>query len=268
LSKKAESHTTPSAFAVAAKAIIEMEMMGLSARLVLLEDLATMNDEENTECLFHILDKDRDNYLSVVELADGLRKINGDVGFEESLALAMDRVARFDHDKDAKLDFAEFQEYVTQLVEGFDGASFHDLAEMLILSVVFSDRGNDEEENLTASIAEETITRALKEQEALVEVMKDTRMKALFHLFDLDADGSVDYPEVVMGLYKITEDLAVGAGKADVAMSLYDDEGNDLLDYEELSSRPRRQQRDPDNMTKDEVMRKIKELIDAEQGNY
>ena len=186
--------------------IIELEMVALSARLVLLEELSTMTDEEKMDCLFRILDKNRDGSLSVIELADGLRKINGDVGFEESLELAMERVASFDANGDAKLQPNEFKVYVTKLAEAF-GATFHDLAEMLILSVVFSETGNDDLENLTAEIADSTITEALLEEEALPEVMADKRTRVLFHLFDLDADGSVDADEVVAGLRIIVDGL-------------------------------------------------------------
>lgn len=232
--KKKERITTPSAFAQISKAVIEMEMIALSARLVLLEELATMTDDEKMDCLFQILDKDRDGSLSVVELADGMRKIRGDVGFAESLDIAMDRVAYFDADGDAKLQLSEFKEYVTKLSEGF-GATFHDLAEMLILSVVFSDTGNDEVENFTAAIADETITLALQEEEVLIKFMDDDRMKVLFHLFDLDADGSVDFAEVVMGLYKITDDLDAAATTAVAALMIFDDEGNAEFDYTEFS---------------------------------
>ena len=226
--------TTPSAFAQFSKAFMEMQMIGLASKLVLLEELATMTDEEKMDCLFRVLDKNRDGSLSVVELADGMRKIQGDVGFEESLNIAMERVACFDTNGDAKLQFPEFQQYVLTLSEAF-GATFHELAEMLILSVVFSDTGNDEIENSAAELASETITMALQEEEALIKVMEDDRMKVLFHMFDLDADGSVDFAEVVMGLYKITEDLDAATSTAVAALMIFDDDGNAEFDYAEFS---------------------------------
>jgi len=257
--KKSEQTTTPSAFAKAAKAIMEMEVMAIVARLSLLEDLATMNDTEKMECLFSLLDTNHDGHLSIIELANGLRKIRHPGAtttvraLEESLVVAMDKVAHFDRDGDAKLDREEFADCVNQLVAALAGASFHDVAELLILSVVFADdpsgaigNGNDNDNDNndepdspypegTEQLCEETIKRALKEEEALLQVMEDDRMRALFHLFDLDADGSVDFAEVVVGLYKMTEDLVSSGGTASAAMLLFDDEKNQLLDYSEFT---------------------------------
>lgn len=232
--KKAIKPSTPSEFAQISRAVIELEMMALKARLIVLDELAEMNDEEKMECLFQTLDKNRDGSLSVVEIADGLRRIHGDVNFEESIELAMQRVAYFDKDGDAKLQFEEFKEYATKLSEAF-GASFHDLAEMLILSVVFSDSGNTEEDEFMALIADEQLTLALQEQEALTKVMEDERMKVLFHMFDLDADGAVDFVEVAMGLYKLKDDLDEAAGTAFAALLMFDDDHNTVLDYEEFT---------------------------------
>merc|ERR1712224_54556 len=125
-------------------------------------------------------------------------------------------------------------EYATKLCEAF-GANFHELSEMLILSVVFNDTGNNEEEELFAAIADEEITLALKEEGALAKVMDDDRMKVLFHLFDLDSDGSVDFVEVVNGLYKITEDLDEAAGTAIAALMMFDEEGDAEFSYEEFT---------------------------------
>jgi len=234
-SKKAQLSQCPSSFATISKAIIELEMMTLQARLLVLEGLEILNDEEKMELLFLILDKNRDGSLSVVELADGLRKIRGDVGFEESIQLAMDRVAYFDTDGDAKLQFDEFKLYVTKLSEAF-GTSFHELAEMLILSVTFNvEDGNNNDDNFIAAIADEEITLALKETEILQKIMKDDRMKVLFHLFDLNNDGSVDYMEVALGLHKITHQLDEAATTAFAALLAFDKKGNTKFDYEEFT---------------------------------
>merc|ERR1712238_146652 len=83
--------------------------------------------------------------------------------------------------------------------------------------------GNDEVDNFVAAIADEDITLALQQSEILTKVMNDDRMKVLFHLFDLDNDGSVDYMEVVLGLYKITHQLDDAATTAFVALLTFDE---------------------------------------------
>lgn len=230
-SKKATKSATPSEFAQMSRAIIELEIMALRARLVVLDELAEMSDEEKMECLFQALDKNRDGSISVVELASGLRKIRGDVSFEESLEMAMQRVAYFDTDGDAKLQFEEFKVYVTKLCEVF---GFHDLAEMLILSVVFSD-SDTEVDDFMSAVVDEEITLALQEKEALTKVMADDRMKVLFNMFDLDTDGAVDFVEVAMGIYKMKQDLDEAAGTAVAALLIFDDDQNAVLDYEEFT---------------------------------
>lgn len=62
--------------------------------------------------------------LAPCELADGIKRIRGDVTFDESIALALDRVARFDKDGNAKLDLDEFKEYAKTMCEGL-GTTFH-----------------------------------------------------------------------------------------------------------------------------------------------
>lgn len=234
-------HGGPSSFAQLTKAMLECELLAVSARLRILEELAPLNEEEKMQVLFQILDKNRDGSLSVVELADGLRKIRGDVNFEESIALAMARVASFDTDGDAKLDYDEFKRYTTTLVESFGTAgsgstnlTFHDLAEMLIVAVTFEE-GNDEVENLFTALADDDITVALQDDLHLAKVMDDERMVTLFHMFDLDADGSVDFLELVRGLYKITDALDDAATTAVVALLAFDEDGNEQFDYQEFT---------------------------------
>ena len=232
--QKTQKPSGPSTFAQAAKAAIKMQMKALEAQLQILEDIGMMSDEEKLEILFDILDKDRSGALSATELADGLRRIRGDVNFEESLAVAIERVVKFDTDGDGKLQLTEFKVYVDTLCEAV-GASFHEMSEMLIIGVLFSDSGNTEIENVAAGVIDDDVTSAVQEEEKLRKVMLDERMKALFHLFDLDASGSVSFQEVVMGLYKITEDLEDSKVTAVGALMMFDEDGNKNLDYGEFT---------------------------------
>lgn len=233
-SKGTEKASDSSTFAQVSKAMIKMQMKALESQLRVLEELETMSDEEKLEVLFFILDKDRSGSLSAVELADGLRRVRGNVDFEESIVVAIERVTKFDKDGDGKLQLAEFKDYVDTLCEAL-GATFHEMSEMLIISVLFSDSGNTEQENVAAEILQDDLTAAIQEEEKLRKVMADERMKALFHLFDLDASGSVCFQEVVMGLYKITEDLEEARITAVGALMMFDEDGNQNLDYAEFT---------------------------------
>jgi Ca2+-binding EF-hand superfamily protein len=232
--KKAQAAQGPSAFSQVSKDVIKMQILRLSMQLELLEELETMNDDEKLVALFELLDKDGDGSLSAVELADGLRKVRGDVNFEQSIALAMERVAEFDKDGDGKFKMSEFQSYVDTLCEAL-GANFHELSEMLIIAVVFNHFGNDDVEEFAATMMEEDITAAIQEEEKLRKFMKDERMVALFHLFDSDMSGSVSFQEVVMGIYKITENLDDATATAVAALLLFDDDGSQTLDFAEFT---------------------------------
>lgn len=109
------------------------------------------------------------------------------------------------------------------------------MSEMVIIAICFSDTGNDEVEDFIAAVVDEDVTAALKEKQALTKVMKDERMKALFSMFDLDADGSVDFKEAATGFYKFSHDLEGAAGTAVAALLLFDDDRNETLEYAEFS---------------------------------
>ena len=67
-SQRAATSATPSAFAQVSRIAIEFEILALQARLTVLEELADATDEEKMECLFVLLDKNRDGALSATEI--------------------------------------------------------------------------------------------------------------------------------------------------------------------------------------------------------
>lgn len=232
--EKARSASSPSAYSQLSKASIKLQMMVLELRLKLLEELETMSDEEKLQSLFELLDKDRSGSISATELADGLRKV-AHVDFEDSIALAMKRVAQFDADGDGMLKFSEFETYVVTICESL-GSTFHEFSELVIISIVFNDgKGNDEVENAISALFEEDITAAIQDEEKLDKVMMDERMVALFHMFDLDMTGTVSFQEVAMGVYKITHDLDSAATAAVGALLMFDADGDQKLDYKEFT---------------------------------
>eukprot|EP00527_Entomoneis_sp_CCMP2396_P002883 CAMPEP_0198150216 /NCGR_PEP_ID=MMETSP1443-20131203/49969_1 /TAXON_ID=186043 /ORGANISM="Entomoneis sp., Strain CCMP2396" /LENGTH=443 /DNA_ID=CAMNT_0043815469 /DNA_START=61 /DNA_END=1392 /DNA_ORIENTATION=- len=215
------------------KAILDFEILTLQAKKQLLEDLSLMSDDEKKETLFLLLDKDMDGSLDAVELADGLRKVRGDVSFEESLAIAVERVLQFDKEGEGKLSLEDFGSFVETLSEAL-GASFHELSELLVMQVMFAE-GNTDMEDLAGAIVEDQVTEAIKEEEVALKAIADKRMKVLFHLFDADHSGRVDFKEVVVGMFKITEDAAGASKAALMALLMFDENSDRSLDYEEFA---------------------------------
>jgi Ca2+-binding EF-hand superfamily protein len=179
------------------------------------------------------MDKDGDGSLSAVEIADGLRKIRGDVDFEESLAIAVDRVVAFDENHDGVLDRNEFSTLLDTLLP-LIGCSFHELSEILVMQVLFSDAGNTPMEDAVAQVIADDLTDKIKVDEGLRLAMKDRRMKALFNVFDEHGEGAVDFKDVVVGMYKLMEDIDEASHAAVTALLLFDTEEKRELQYKDF----------------------------------
>lgn len=155
------------------------------------------------------------------------------------LPQAIKKVAEFRSDRDARLSLAEFETFINEFSSEI-GATFHEISEMLVMTVVFSKSGNTQEENEQAQRSSIQIDEAVVES---VEVTEEeyyhentkTRMHALFNLFDSDANGTVEFKEVVVGMYRITKGVD-GASKAAVnALLMFDMDNSRSLDFEQFS---------------------------------
>ena len=72
--KRATPSATPSAFAQISRAVIELEIMALQARLVVLDELSQMSDEEKMDCLFTVLDKNYSQDCTHIVVLDAERR--------------------------------------------------------------------------------------------------------------------------------------------------------------------------------------------------
>lgn len=225
-----------------------------------------MSDDDKRTMLFDLMDKDHDGKLSAVELADGLQKIRGDVEFEESLAIAVDRVEMFDANADGLLDRKEFETLLNTLLP-LIGCTFHELSEILVMQVLFSESGFTPMEETVADAISDEVTEAIKD-EGLRHAMKDRRMKALFSVFDENEAGAIDFKDVVVGMYKLMEDIDEASNAAVTALLLFDEEEKRELQYKDFcrlmlnvvaSS--------PDNITFDDVADTLtRNAIDMSSG--
>lgn len=237
--KGKEKAKTATEYVQITKTALEFRVASLNAELKLLDEVSAMSDGEKLKTLFELLDKDSDGKVDAIELADGLRKVRGDVNFEESVSLAIDRVSRFDKDHDAKLSLKEFREYVDIFSDKL-GSPFSEVAGMLVVSVLFADTGNTATENAVATSKAgqvNDIVKATEEinDESLSQEIVQSRMRALFDIFDVDGSGAVDFKEVVLGLYTITENIDGVSKTAITALIMFDKDGSRSLDYEQFS---------------------------------
>lgn len=232
--KKAAEASSANDFVKFSRAVLEFQMLALQAQLDMLNALAKMSDEDKLTTLFDLLDTDESGQIDARELADGLRRIDEDLAFRESLEGAVNAVAKFDTDADASLDKDEFKSFLDSLLSAM-GCSFHDLAEIIIMQVVFSESGNDILEDAVGEIAKPEIDETVKSVEEYNNALVDKRMVTLFKLFDVNGDGEVDFKEVALGLFRITEDMEDSTKAAVSALLMFDDEQKRTLDYPQFT---------------------------------
>jgi Ca2+-binding EF-hand superfamily protein len=224
--------SSASDFVKHSKAAIEFQIMTLQSEIKLLEELSNMSDDAKLIMLFDLMDRNNDGYLSALELADGLMKIRANVDFEESLALAVQRVETFDTNADGLVDRNEFETLLNSLLP-LIGCSFHNLSEILVIQVLFAE-GLTPIETSVADVISDDLTQVIKTDEELRLAMKDRRMKALFNVFDEDDQGAVDFKDVVVGMFKLMEDIDEASHAAVTALLLFDEEEKRELQYRDF----------------------------------
>lgn len=232
---KADSSETMSDFVLASKMALELEIKALKSQLELIHALATMTDEVKLAMLFGLVDKDHDGRINARELADALRKRNADLAFADSIVTSISIVASFDSDHDAMLDLQEFKAFLDAMLQVM-GVTFHELAEFLILQNLYSDTGNDLVEELASELVIDDINEAVLVKEAFFNALTDPRMLVLFSLFDTDGSGSVDFKEVAIGMYQLTDDMEDATRTAIVVLIMLDEDDKRMLNYEEFAN--------------------------------
>jgi Ca2+-binding EF-hand superfamily protein len=235
-------------FVQISRATIQFSIAGLQAQLDLLNELSKLSEEDKLTTAFQLLDKDKDDKLDVAELADGLRKIRGDAAFEESIALAITRIAMFDDRRHSKLNIHEFKIFVHVLSEVL-GCKVHELCELFVLTIVYSDSSGNTNIPTENQVTKSTLTSSETEEEVkeieeeAIDVaamaasigMVEERVKILFDLFDGDRDGLVEFAELVAGLFQITSDLEGSSKAATMALLLFDKNEAKTLNFKQFT---------------------------------
>jgi Ca2+-binding EF-hand superfamily protein len=250
---QAQQAPTPSAFVQETRLELKLQMTALQAQLDLLDELASMSDNDKLEVLFTLVDEDHDGKVDARELSNAIRKRNNNknLSFADSLDRAMDMVAIFDADGDAKLDLQEFSEFVNNMAEELGGGggggakNFHEISEFLILQIVFSGgTGNTVEEDLALEVMAKGTTEIsdeVKAREELLDMLSDERLSDIFKLFDKDGSGTLSFTEVAVGLNQLTHDMEESA-KTTLQLLLLLDKDNvnspqraRTMDYEQFA---------------------------------
>jgi Ca2+-binding EF-hand superfamily protein len=227
---KAKEAKTVSSFIEQTRRELRMEMAAIQAQLDLIDELASMSDEEKLDLLFNLIDRDGDGTVDAKELAIALRKRNNDLSFTDSLERAIDMVAIFDTDGDAKLDFEEFKEFIAVMLKELE-IDFHEFSEFLVLQILFKDAN---QESSSGSNTEVDVQSKVKDQAELHDMLLDKRMMELFKLFDKDGSRKLPFWEVATGLYPATLEMEESVRVTMSLLLMMDKEDKRTLNYEQF----------------------------------
>lgn len=228
--KKKEKPKNVSQFVAETKKILELQMAALQAQLDMVNELTRMTIKEKLDLLFSLMDKDGDGTIDAKELADGLRKQNDGLSFSGSIEKSIEMIAIFDDDGDAELDREEFEHFVEKMVMELD-SSFDEFAEFLVYQILFSDKKEEEEEEVDL----EKVNQLVKERGELLDSLSDPRMMTLFRLFDIDGDGSVSFKEVACGLFHLTKDMEESAKATTGLLLMLDKDDKRELGFQQFA---------------------------------
>jgi len=210
---------------------LELQKAAIEAQLKLIDELATMTDEEKLDLLFNSIDRDGDGTVDANELACALRKRNAEMSFSSSLENAIKTVACFDKDGDAKLDITEFSDFVDAMLVQLK-LEFNEFAEFLVLQILFSEESPEEE--LAVELAKPDLSKEVRKHEALLDILEDKRMVQLFQLFDKDGSGELSFKEVAVGLYQLTQNMDESAKTTTDLLLMIGDDDKRTLKYEQF----------------------------------
>lgn len=226
---KAKKAHTVSSFVEQTRRELKLQMVAIQAQLDLINELAEMSDEEKLDLLFSLIDRDGDGTVDATELAAALRKRNEDLSFTDSLERAIDMVAIFDTDGDAKLDPDEFANFISVMLKEL-GIDFHEFSEFLVLQILFK----DEKDDIIDENDEKSVVSKVKEREELFDMLTDQRMMELFTVFDRDGSRKLPFSEVATGLYQVTLDMAPSVRNTMGLLLMMDKDDQRTLNYEQF----------------------------------
>jgi Ca2+-binding EF-hand superfamily protein len=229
--EQAKKCATVSVFVKQTRETLKLKMVEIQAQLDLINDLAAMEDEAKLDLLFSLIDGDGDGTVDAKELAGALRKRKKDLSFQDSIEHAIEMVATFDSDGDAKLNIAEFRECINVMLKELT-VSLGEFSEFLVMQIIFAesaDTQSDDEEHAITDIDKE-----VKAREELFDMLSHERMEELFHLFDKDGSGELTFKEVAIGLYQITRNVEESTRTAMNLLLMMDKNDSRTLHYDQF----------------------------------
>lgn len=232
--KKANDSNTVTSYVEQKRKELKLQKAALDAQLEFIEKLTQMNDDEKLQQLFNAIDDDHNGYIDTKELATALRRRNANMTFQGSLDKAIDMVAIFDTDGDARLDIDEFRSFLDVMLKELN-VTFDDFAEYMVFQTTFNADDveiiNEEEEKLANK---EILAQQVKDRGTLLEMLADPRLGEIFDLFDKNGTKVLTFKDVAIGLYQLTSDMEQSAKTSMELLLMLDKEDKRTVNYEQF----------------------------------
>ena len=214
------------------------QILSLESELQLLKELSNLDDDKKSSLIFESLEKDSTGKFCSQKLFDGMRTIHGNDCFIADVNLAMDKAQE---SAPVSLDESEFTNLLRSICSMM-GCSMDELTKIIVTNVLFTeslDASLHKSPYLTEAYADEAKAHDydadVDKNHELRRAVKDTRMMALFKVFDRSGEGTVDFKEIVVGLYKIMDDIDEASHAAVSALLLFDENNRRKLTYDEFA---------------------------------
>ena len=258
---KAAGASTVSSYVEQKRLEIKLQKAALEAQLDFIDQLTKMSNEEKLELLFNVIDDDNNGYIDAKELATAMRRRDAEMSFTASLEKAIDMVAIFDTDGDARLNLDEFEGFLQVMLKELD-VTFQEFAEYMVLQTQFTEsvtggatvvaaatvaanRGTESMDKLNASdrfsyngdapqIDEKALAKQVKDRGMLLEMLADPRLIEIFDLFDKEGTRELGFKEVAIGLYQLTSDMEQSAKTTMELLLMMDKEDKRTVNYEQF----------------------------------
>jgi Ca2+-binding EF-hand superfamily protein len=212
---KAISAKDISSFVTQTKWNLQLQMRALQSKLDLIKELGDMTANAKLDFLYNILLEDAGASTSIAlkDFQAALTAASANLSFSSSVSAALKEV---ETPTEVSLKREEFHDYCQKLVESMH-TTVNDFSEFVVYQVKF---GGD------AAPAAGAVPAKKK------NILNDPRMMALFVMFDKDADSTVDFKEVAIGLYKLSNNMKDSAKNAAALLLMMDENDERVLTYE------------------------------------
>ena len=143
--------------------------------------LHTLSQDDINHILFVLFDCDESGYVSIAELAEGLRRLHQVSAIHEVMDVAEEIFERFDDKHDGKLWRVELGHFLESLRESMD-CSLAEISELLVRQIAFSQNGEQVLHDLVSNLMQGSNGAIDDFHDAITEVR-------MILLFDMLAQG-------------------------------------------------------------------------------